>query len=223
MFEATTVTVLTTEQRPMLETTTVTVLTTEQRPMLETTTVTVRTTEQLPMVKATIVAVLTMEQKFQFMAFSERPVRVSITGTTRTCGHRPENRQPKREKWVARLLGLAVWLLPLLLGAGAFLACRSCSWPGRVSGCPVVLVCPFLAGFSWALLFLLCWGANPKTGLSFGRMSVSLPVYSGYALPRYADARVSIRVLLRPRFSERRTMYCSCGPSWFGLCSEPQS
>ena len=182
MFEATTVKVLITVQLPMFEATTVTVLTTEQLPMLEATTVTVLTTEQLPMVKATTVAVLTMEQKFRLMAFSERPVRVTITGTTRTCGHRPENRQPKREKWVARLLGLAVWLPPLLLGAGAFLACRSCSWPGRVSGCPVVVVCPFLAGFSWALLFLLCWGANPKTGLSFGRMAVSLPEYSGYAL-----------------------------------------
>ena len=36
-------------------------------------------------------------------------------------------------------------------------------------------------------------------------------------------ARVSVRVLLWPRFSERRTMYCSCRPSWFGLRSEPQS
>ena len=146
MFEATTVTVLTTEQLPMFEATTVTVLTAEQRPMLEATTVTVLTTEQLPMVKATTVAVLTMEQKFRFMAFSERPVRVTITGTTRTYGQRPENRQPKREKWVARLLGLAVWISLLLLGAGAFLACRSCSWPFRVSGCPVVVVCLF---FFW--------------------------------------------------------------------------
>ena len=39
----------------------------------------------------------------------------------------------------------------------------------------------------------------------------------------FLGTRVSVRVLLRPRFPERRTMYCSCGPSWFGLCSEPQS
>ena len=146
----------------MFEATTVTILTTEQLPMFEATTVTFLTTEQLPMVKATTVAVLNMEQKFRFMAFSERPVRVTITGTTRTFGHRPENRQPKREKWVARLLGLAVWVPLLLVGAGAFLACRSCSWPGRVSGCPVVVVCLFFGGLLLGAPVCVVLGRQPK-------------------------------------------------------------
>ena len=63
MFEATTVTVLNTEQLPMFEATTVTVLTTEQRPIFEATTVTVLTTEQLPMFEATTVTVLNTEQR----------------------------------------------------------------------------------------------------------------------------------------------------------------
>ena len=87
---------------------------------------------------------------------------VTTTGTTRTCGHRPKNRQPKREKWVARLLGLAVWLPPLLLGAGAFLACRSCSWPGWVSGCPSVVVCPFFGGLLLGAPVSVVLGRKPK-------------------------------------------------------------
>ena len=133
----------------MFKSTTVTVLTTEQRPILEAATVAVLTTEQLPMVKATTVAVLTMEQKFRFMAFSERPVRVTITGTTRTYGHCPENRQPKREKLVARLLGLAVWLPPRCFWVLAL------SWP--VAPVPGLVGSPAVR-LLWSVLF---WRASP--------------------------------------------------------------